>query len=63
MIEKLKEMLGQEPFIAFNIVVNSGSSYHVESSWQIDIGKTIVNYLYPSSDAEAHLKADNISGI
>jgi hypothetical protein len=63
MLEKLKELLDREPFVAFRILVTSGNGYDVTSPYQVAIGQTQFDYYFPRSDRTATVRRNQVVSI
>lgn len=63
MLEDLKRFHRSEPFVPFRLVLNSGSAYDVTSPFQIAVGQTQLDYLYPKSDRKAVLRQNQIASF
>jgi len=60
MLEKLKQLLDQEPFVPFRILLTSGGAYDVTSPYQVALGETKLDYFFPRSDRDANLQINQI---
>jgi hypothetical protein len=60
MTDKLKQLLDQDPFVPFRIVVTSGGAYEVTSPSQVALGETRLDYFYPRSDRDATVRLNQI---
>jgi hypothetical protein len=63
MLDDLKELLDREPFLAFRIVLTSGTSYEVTTPYQIAIGDTQLYYYHPRVDRRAVLRLNQIAAF
>jgi len=63
MLDNLKDFLRAEPFVPFRIILASGSTYDVSTPYQIAIGKTQLDYLFPKSDRKAVLRQSQIASF
>ena len=63
MLDDLKDLIRAEPFVAFRIVLTSGTSYDVTSPYQIAIGKTQLDYYFPKSDRKAVVRQNQIAAF
>jgi hypothetical protein len=60
MLEKLKQLLDQEPFVPFRILLTSGGAYDVTSPYQVALGETKLDYFFPRSDRDATMRINQI---
>jgi hypothetical protein len=63
MVDDLKEWLGNEPFVPFRMILASGTSYDVTSSYQVAVGKTQFDYYFPRSDRKAILRMNQVAAF
>jgi hypothetical protein len=63
MTERLEELLRQEPFVPFRVILTSGNSYDVTSPLMVAIGRTELSYYYPKSDKLAHLRLNQLAAL
>ena len=63
MLDDLKRLLAQEPFVPFRIVLTRGGSYDVETPYQLALGESQFNYYYPRSDRWAVLRQNQVAAF
>jgi hypothetical protein len=63
MLDRLKHHLDVDPFVPFRLVATSGTTYDVQSSYQIAIGETLLEYFYPKSDRIATIRLNQLVGF
>ena len=63
MLDELKGWLAKKQFMPFRIALTDGSSYRVNSRFQIAIGKTQFMYCFPGSDRKVFIRADEMTSI
>jgi hypothetical protein len=61
MLETIKEMLERDPFVPFQIVMNSGDRIAIENSSLASMGDTELMYCYPRSTRIVHLRLNQIT--
>jgi hypothetical protein len=63
MLEKLKELLDNDPFVPFRIVLTSGGGYDVRSPYQVALGESRLDYFFPRSDRDATMRLNQIVAL
>jgi hypothetical protein len=63
MTERLAELLRNEPFIQFRIVLTSGSAYDVTSPLMVAVGQSELAYYFAKSDRLAHLRLNQLAAL
>jgi hypothetical protein len=63
MLDDLKNLLRQEPFVPFRVLLANGSGYDVQSPYQVAIDRTQIDYYYPRSDRKAILPQNQVAAI
>lgn len=62
-MDTLREMLGAEPFVPFQITATNGRHYDVKDPQGVAIGKSQVSYYFPKSDRFAHIRVQEIVSL
>jgi hypothetical protein len=63
MMKAVRELLGREPFVRFQIVMNSGDRITVEDPMLFVIGQDEWTYFPPKSNAATHIRPNQISFV
>ena len=63
MLDTLREMLHQEPFQPFRIVLTSGGGYEVVNPDLVALGQTQLTLYFPRSDRYAVLRLNQIAAL
>ena len=63
MLESIRELLDQDPFVPFRIVLTSGKEYQINDSHLVALGETQINVYAPRSDQWSVLRLNQISSI
>ena len=63
MVEELKLLLGNDPFIPFDVVMTSGERYAVRNPALTALGATVLQLYRPRSDRRDVLLLFDISSI
>ncbi|MGD0541672.1 MAG: hypothetical protein ABSB33_09165 [Tepidisphaeraceae bacterium] len=63
MIETIKRLKHQEPFLRFEIVMTSGDRYMIENPDLLAIGKSELAYYFPRSDRVAFLRLNQVATV
>ena len=63
MIEHLNELLHQNPFKPFNIVLTNGDRYKVTNPDLIIVAESMLVYCYPKSDHLAYIRLNQVVNI
>lgn len=63
MTERLAELLRNEPFVPFRIILTSGSSYDVTSPFMVAVGQSEIAYFFAKSDRLAHLRLNQLASL
>ena len=61
--QRIKELLREEPFHPFEIVLSSGDHYRVTSGFSLAIGEAEMSTLYPPKGGKSYFRKDQIIGI
>jgi hypothetical protein len=62
-MDTLREMLGADPFIPFQITATNGRHYDVKDPQGVALSKTQVVYCFPRSDRFAHIRVAEIVSL
>lgn len=63
MLEQIRELLQQEPFVPFRIMLTSGQAYEVGYPGLLAEGQTQLIYCFPKSDRYAILRLNQLASI
>ena len=63
MLESIRELLDQDPFVPFRIVLTSGKEYQINDPHLVALGETQINVYAPRSDQWSVLRLNQISSI
>ena len=63
MLKTLKELLKNDPFIPFRIVLTSGKEYEINHVQLVAIGETQITVYAPKSDDWSILRMNQIASI
>ncbi len=59
-IDTLREMLGADPFVPFQITATNGKHYDVRDPLGVAVNRSYVFYCFPKSDRIAHIRIQEI---
>jgi hypothetical protein len=60
MRRKLRELLDQDPFVPFDVVMASGDRFRIDNPSLITFVEDYITYFLPRSDGQAHLRLSQI---
>jgi hypothetical protein len=63
MLDRIKELLKQDPFIPFRLIVTSGHAYEVISPYMLALGETRMTYYFPKSDRQADVRLGQLVSV
>jgi hypothetical protein len=63
MLEQIRELLQQEPFVPFRIMLTSGQGFDVGYPGLLAEGQTQLIYCFPKSDRYAILRLNQLASI
>jgi len=61
MLETIRELLEQEPFTPFVVVMSSGDRFRIENPSLAVVGEGQFTYYFPKSDGAAYLRLNQIA--
>jgi hypothetical protein len=63
MLDRIKDLLKQDPFILFRLIVTNGQSYEVISPYMLALGETRMTYSSPKSDRQADVRLGQLVSV
>ena len=63
MLENILALKHREPFVRFEIVLNSGDRYRIENPDLLAIGKSELAYYFPKSNRVAFLRTNQVVAV
>jgi hypothetical protein len=62
-LDTILDLKRRDPFVPFEIVMNSGDRYLIENGDSLAVGNDQLHYYYPRSDRAVHMRLNQISAI
>ena len=63
MVEKLRKIRSQEPFVPYTILLTDGRQVHIRSRYHVAFGGTLVSIYNEPKDSFIYARAPDISDI
>ena len=63
MLERIKELLQNDPFMPFRLIISSGHTYEVTSPYMLALGQTRMTYYFPKSDRQADVRLNQLVSV
>jgi hypothetical protein len=60
MLRKIRELLEQDPFVPFQIIMSSGDRFRIENPSLVNFVDEYITYFLPRTDGQAHLRLSQI---
>ena len=63
MLENILALKHREPFVQFQIVLNSGDRYRIEKPDLLAVGKSELAYYFPKGNRVAFLRTNQVAAV
>lgn len=60
-MNSIRELLEREPFVPFQVVMNSGDRFTIENPGLVMLDEQYLKYYLPRSSGEVHLRVNQIA--